>query len=198
MIHRPLVGMSELIDLKRIVVYDPGAAQIASNRLRCHLEGGRLVQHSTGEIECRVHRQNLDHRKNVALVISIVLQFRVFILPSLVDRCLRLRHSDLISSRQDDLRGSAGGACAHCAPDHNHRHPYRETQPCAAVLHPACQPPWMHQYSRTLRYQTCPTACSAERIPGAVPRRCGRRLRSVRPLHPKICNARNLGRSSMR
>ena len=108
MIHRPLVGMSELIDLKRIVVYDPGAAQIASDGLRRHLEGGRLVQHTTGEIECRVHRQNLDHRKNVALVTSILLQFRVFILPAwIVDLCLRLRHSDLISSRQDDSRGSA-------------------------------------------------------------------------------------------
>ena len=36
------------------------------------------------------------------------LQFRVFVLPlSLVHWCLRLRHSDLIGSRHDDVRGSA-------------------------------------------------------------------------------------------
>ena len=88
MVHRPLVGVSELIDLKRIVVYDPGAAQIASDRLRRHLEGGRLVQRTTDEIECRVHRENLDHRKNVTLVTSILWQFRAFILPPwVVDLC---------------------------------------------------------------------------------------------------------------
>jgi hypothetical protein len=82
--------MSELIDLKRIVVYDPGAAQIASDCRRRHLEGGRLVQDTTDEIECCVHRQNLDHRKNVALVLSILWQFRAFILrPWIVDLCLR-------------------------------------------------------------------------------------------------------------
>ena len=68
-------------------------------------KGGRLVQHTTDEIECRVHRQNLNHRKNVALVSASLSQFRRFILPPwIVDRCLRLRRSDLISARQDDLR----------------------------------------------------------------------------------------------
>jgi hypothetical protein len=73
--------MSELIDLKRIVVYDPGTAQIPSDRLRRYLEGGRLVQHTTNEIEYGVHRQDLDHRKNVALVTSILWRFRAVILP---------------------------------------------------------------------------------------------------------------------
>ena len=67
-IHRPLVGMPELIDLERIVVDDPGAAQIAADRGRRHLEVGGIEQQAPSEIHGRVHRHDLDHRKNVAFV----------------------------------------------------------------------------------------------------------------------------------
>ena len=48
--------MPELIDLERIVVDDPGAAQIAADRGRRHLEGGGIEQQAPSEIHGRVHR----------------------------------------------------------------------------------------------------------------------------------------------
>ena len=75
-IHRPLVGMPELIDLERIVVDDPGAAQIAADRGRRHLEVGGIEQQAPSEIHGRVHRHDLDHRKNVAFVAAIILRQR--------------------------------------------------------------------------------------------------------------------------
>ena len=75
-IHRPLVGMPELIDLERIVVDDPGAAQIAADRGRRHLEVAGSISRRPAEIHGRVHRHDLDHRKNVAFVAAIILRQR--------------------------------------------------------------------------------------------------------------------------
>lgn len=67
-IHRALIGMQELIDLEWIVVDHPGAAQIAADRGRRHLVVGRTDHQPSSEIHRRVHRDDLDCRKNVAFV----------------------------------------------------------------------------------------------------------------------------------
>ena len=66
--------MPELIDLERIVVDNPSAAQITADRLRRHLECGRFDQQPPSEIHYRVHRDDLDHWKDVALVAAIILR----------------------------------------------------------------------------------------------------------------------------
>ena len=69
-IHRPLIGMQELIDLEWIVVDDPGAAQIAADRGWRDLDRG-IDQQPPREIHSGVHRHDLDRRKNVAFVTCI-------------------------------------------------------------------------------------------------------------------------------
>ena len=70
-IHRPLVRMTELIDLEWIVVDHPPAAKVAANRVRRHRIVGRLEELPCGEIHRGVHRHDLDRRQHVALVAAI-------------------------------------------------------------------------------------------------------------------------------
>ena len=73
-IHRALIRMQELIDLERVVVDHPGAAQVAADRRRRHLEFGGIAQQPPGKIDRCVHRDDLDGWKNVAFVTCIVLR----------------------------------------------------------------------------------------------------------------------------
>ncbi len=66
--------MPELIDLEGIVVDNPGAVQIAADRVRRHLVTGGIGQQPPSDIHGGVQRRDLDYRKNVAFVAAIILR----------------------------------------------------------------------------------------------------------------------------
>ena len=79
-IHRPLVGMAELVDLERVFVDDPRTTQVTAKRARRHFILGRLEEPPTGEVQREVHRHDFDRRQQVAPVAQVTLRLRGFVL----------------------------------------------------------------------------------------------------------------------
>ena len=90
MIHRALVGMPELIDLKRILVDDPRAPQVAADRGGGHLKGLRFVDSTAGQIEDGVHSDDLSDGQEIVSVAVLALWRQRFRFDRL-HRCLLLR-----------------------------------------------------------------------------------------------------------